>query len=98
MAFLQFLQGSIPSPTQLSLDDAEDAAFLAGDEDAAGLGHIVAAKALIDIGAIDVRPVSALGLLDDLGEEGMSVIGVARQRLGVEPKLTDCPCSGGWWW
>jgi hypothetical protein len=43
--------GSAP---QFALDDAEDAALLAGDEDAARIGRIVAAISLVDIGALDL--------------------------------------------
>lgn len=44
-----------PAP-EFALDGAEDAAFLARDEDAAGaeLRHGVAAIALVDIGAFDL--------------------------------------------
>ena len=38
---------------QLALDDAEDAALLAGDEDAAGILRVVAAVSLVDIGPLD---------------------------------------------
>src|SRR5262249_14809574 len=43
---------------QFALDDTEDAALLAGDEDAARIGRIVPAVSLVDIGALDSRPVS----------------------------------------
>ena len=39
--------------TELALNDAEDAALLAGDEDAAPTFGFVAAMALVDIGALD---------------------------------------------
>ena len=39
---------------QLALDDAEDAAPLARDEDAARVWGIVAAVSLVDIGALDL--------------------------------------------
>ncbi len=39
---------------QFALDDAEDAALLARDEDAARIGGIVAAVSLVDIGALDL--------------------------------------------
>ena len=38
---------------QFALDDAEDAALLTGDEDAVRVGRVVAAIALVDIGALD---------------------------------------------
>jgi hypothetical protein len=34
---------------QLSLDDAEDAALLTGDEDASRLGRVVTAVSLVDV-------------------------------------------------
>jgi hypothetical protein len=43
---------------QLALDDTEDAALLAGDEDAAGILRIVAAVSRVDIGALDRQPVN----------------------------------------
>ena len=43
---------------QLTLDDTEDTALLAGDEDPAGVRGIVAAISLVNIGALDLRPVS----------------------------------------
>ena len=39
--------------TQLAFDEARDPALLAGDEDAVRIGGVVAAIALIDIGALD---------------------------------------------
>ena len=39
--------------TQLALDNAEDAALLAGDEDATGILCVVAAVSLVDIGPLD---------------------------------------------
>ena len=41
---------------QLALDDTEDAALLAGDEDATGVLRVVAAVSLVDIGAFDLAP------------------------------------------
>ena len=38
---------------QFALDDAEDAALLTGDVDAVRVGRVVAAIALVDIGALD---------------------------------------------
>jgi hypothetical protein len=42
------------SASQLTLDDAEHAALLAGDEDAARILRVVAALALVDIAALDL--------------------------------------------
>jgi hypothetical protein len=41
------------SAAQLVLDDTEDAALLAGDEDATGILRVVAAVSLVEIGALD---------------------------------------------
>jgi hypothetical protein len=72
--------------TQLAFDDAEDAAPLARDEDAVRIGGVVAAIALVDIGALDCATCELLGGIDDAAER-MSVVGIARQHLGVEHKL-----------
>jgi hypothetical protein len=40
---------------QFAFNDAEDAALLAGDEDAARVGGVMAAVSLIDIGALPPR-------------------------------------------
>ncbi len=37
---------------QLALDDTEDAALLAGDEDTTGILRVVAARPLVDIGPL----------------------------------------------
>jgi hypothetical protein len=68
---------------QLAFDEAEDVALLAGDEDAARIGGVVAAIALVDIGALDFATGELLGGVDDAAER-MSVVGIARQCLGVE--------------
>ena len=44
--------------SQFAFDDTEDAALLAGDEDAARIGRFVATVALVDVGALDGAPVS----------------------------------------
>ena len=72
--------------TQLAFDEAGDAAPLAGDEDAVRIGGGVAAIALVDIGALDCATCDLLGGVDDAAER-MSVVGIARQRLGVEHEL-----------
>ena len=43
---------------QLALDDTEDAALLAGDEDTTGILRVVAAVSLVDIGRSIGQPVS----------------------------------------
>src|SRR5215475_6427650 len=73
--------------TQFALDEAEDAALLAGDEDAARIGRIVAAISLVDIGALDLTSGEPFGGFDD-GAERVAIVGVSRQRLGVQHELT----------
>ena len=71
---------------QLALDDTEDAALLAGDEDPARMRGIVAAISFVDIGALDLPPRELLGFLNDRSQ-CVSVIRIARQRPGVKHEL-----------
>ena len=57
-----------------------------GDEDAVRIGRAVAAVALLDIGALDRAAGELLGGVDD-DSERVTVIEVARQRLGMEHEL-----------
>ena len=50
------------------------------------IGGVVAAIALVDIGTLDCATGELLGGVDDAAER-MSVVGIARQRLGVEHEL-----------
>src|SRR5204863_6696577 len=59
---------------QLALDGAEDAALLAGEEDAARIGRIVAAVSLVDIGALDLAAGEPFGGFDD-GAERVTIEG-----------------------
>ena len=59
--------------TQLAFDETEDAALLAGDEDAVRSCGVVAAIALVDIGALDCATGELLGGIDDAAER-MSVV------------------------
>ena len=72
--------------SQFAFDGAEDAALLAGDEDAARIWRVVAAVSLVDIGALDLAAGEPLGVLDD-GAQGVTVVRIARQRLGVQHEL-----------
>jgi hypothetical protein len=54
--------------TQLALDDTEDAALLAGDEDAPGILCVVAAISLVDIGPLDLAAGECLGAFDDVAQ------------------------------
>ena len=71
---------------ELALDDAEYAAFLAGDEDAAWIGRVVTAISLIDIGALDRTAGESFGRRDG-GAERVAIIGIARQCAGMQHEL-----------
>ena len=58
---------------ELALDDAEDAALLAGDEDAARVVRVMSAISLVDIGALDGAAGERFGGCDD-GAEGVAVV------------------------
>ena len=51
--------------SQLAFDDAEDAAFLAGDEDSARAVRVMAAVSLVDIAALDLAADELLGTVGD---------------------------------
>ena len=63
--------------TELALNDAEDAALLAGEEDAARTFGFVAAMALVDIGALNGTVCELLTRIDDAAE-CMAVVRIAR--------------------
>jgi hypothetical protein len=46
----------------------------------------VSAVALVDIGALDLAPRKFLGLVDDV-PQGVPVVRIFRQRLGVQHEL-----------
>src|ERR1700757_4683244 len=71
---------------EFAFDHPEDATLLARDEDAARVFRFVTAIALVDIGALDSAASERLGAVDDLAER-VPVIGVTRQRLGVQHEL-----------
>ncbi|MGY3695738.1 hypothetical protein ACVIGA_005818 [Bradyrhizobium sp. USDA 3240] len=58
---------------QLALDSAEDAALLAGDEDAARVLCVMAAVSLVDKGALDRAAGECLGSVDDV-PQGVTVV------------------------
>lgn len=68
---------------QLALDGAEDAALLAGDEDATGILCVVAAISFVDVGPLDRTAGECLGAVKDIAQ-GVTVIGVVGQRPGVQ--------------
>src|ERR1700736_3241839 len=72
--------------SQFAFDDAEDAALLSGDEDAARVVRVMTAVTLVDIAALDLAACEFLSILDDLAQ-GMPVVWVVRQRLGVQHEL-----------
>ena len=53
------------APSQFAFDDAEDAAFLAGDEDSARAVRVMAAVSLVDIAALDLAADELLGTVGD---------------------------------
>src|SRR5208337_2515318 len=76
------------------LNSAEDAALLSGDEDAPWVCGFMAAVALVNIGAFDLTARELLGALDD-GCQGMAVVGVSRERLGMQHELAAGRASIG---
>src|SRR4029450_2553451 len=85
--FMCPITGSIAERRRSSrLMGAEDAALLTRDEDATRIGCVVAAIALVDIGALDRAAGELLSGINDAAE-CMPVIRVARQRLSVEHEL-----------
>src|SRR5579859_3321023 len=68
---------------QLALDDTEDTALLAGDEDATGVLRVVAAVSLVDIGPLDRTAGERLGAVDDI-PQGVTVVGIIGQRAGMQ--------------
>ena len=80
---------------QLALDDTEDAALLAGDEDAAGILGVVAAVPLVDIGPLDRTAGECLGTVNDV-PQGVTVVRVVGQRPGVQhEQATGSPAIVG---
>ena len=72
--------------SKFALNDPEDAAFLARDEDAARILGAVAAVPLVDISALDRASGECLGVLDNV-PQGVTVVRIIRQRLGVQHEL-----------
>ena len=73
-----------------------DAALLAGLEDPERFGRVVALIALVDVGPLDLAAGQGLGFLDGLSQ-GVAVVGIAGQRLGMEDELAAlaAPVGGG---
>src|ERR1700674_4747475 len=80
---------------QLALDDTEDAALLAGDEDAAGILRVMAAVPLVDIGPLDRTAGECLGAVNDV-PQGVAVVRVIGERPGVQhEQATGSPAVVG---
>ena len=80
---------------QLAPDASEDAALLAGNEDATGILCVVAAVSLVDIGPLDRASGECLGAVHDV-PQGATVIGVVGYRLGVQhEQATGSPAVVG---
>ena len=71
------------SASQLALDGAEDAAFLAADEDPAWILRVMATVSLVDIGPLDRTSGQCFGIVDDVAQ-GVTIVRDVRQRLGVQ--------------
>ncbi len=83
------------SSPEFAFDLAVDATLLARFEDPVGLRRVVSAITLVHIGPFNLAPGERFGLLDDLFQ-GVTVVGVSGQRLGVEDELAALsPCVGG---
>ena len=70
----------------LAADRGGDPADLAGDPDPEPVRVIVAAITLVDVDAAGLDAGELLQIGDD-GTEGMAIIRIAMQRLGVEDEL-----------
>lgn len=68
---------------QLALGGADDAALLAGDEEAAGILRVVAAVALVDISSLNRTAGECLGTVKDVPQD-VTVVWVVGQRPGVQ--------------
>jgi hypothetical protein len=79
--------------SQFAFDDAEDAARLSRDEDTARVLRVMTAVTLVDIAALDLTACKLLGILNDL-MQGVTVIGIAGQSLGVQYELAARPSIG----
>ena len=65
------------SAAEFAFDRAEDAALLAREKDAAGIGGVVATLSLIDVGAFDGTAGQPLGVVDHPSAR-VAVIGISR--------------------
>src|SRR5262245_12374461 len=72
--------------SQFALDDAEDAARLAGDAYATWIGRAVTPISLVDIGTLDLAAGKPFGVFDHDAQR-VAIIGVARHRFGVQHEL-----------
>src|SRR5258705_1805816 len=68
---------------QLALDDTEDAALLAGDEDTTGILQAVRRVSLVDLGPPDRTAGEWLGAFNDV-PQGVTVVRVIGHRPGVQ--------------
>ena len=67
--------------SQLALDDAEDAALLAGDEDVAWIGRTVTPISLVDIGTLDLAAGKPFGVFDHDAQRVANRTNVARKVI-----------------
>jgi hypothetical protein len=71
---------------QLALDGSEHTALLPGDEDAVWVRRVMAPVSFVDIGTLDLAAGEPLGVLDR-GSQGVPIVRIAGQRLGVQYEL-----------
>jgi hypothetical protein len=93
-------RGSTP---ELALDSAVDAALLTRDEDPSGVWRLVAAIALVDIGALDRNRSRRMAQIPKADNRGPSVltsvlllgstIECESLRVEAEPERTSCTAS-----
>ena len=80
---------------QFTLDDTEDAALLAGDEDTTRILGVVAAVPPVDIGPLDRTAGECFGAVNDV-PQGVTVVRVIGQRPGVQhEQATGSPAVVG---
>ena len=82
------------SALEFALDLAVHAAPLAGEVDRERLGRVVPAVSLVGVGSFDFPAGELPGFLDDFGQ-GMAIIWIAGQGLGVEHELAALAATVG---
>lgn len=82
------------SAAELALDGAEDAAFLAGDEDAPRLRCVMSTVSLVDVDPLDLSAGEPLCILNDVAQS-VAIVGMpGRAAYGAR---TGRRVSRRWW-